>query len=440
MKHKKILCLIAPVLAFSVLAGGCSWNSVSVTSIEKTASYATEDVYTVYYSDGTSSEFTVQHGRDVTVQDLFDRYREEYGDALTYDEFLQKYLSITVTDHSLYAVNEALLSSFQVYAANNLSAQQGSAVLYSVNEDKNDAYILTNYHVAYIEGTRSGAIASKITCSVFGSNQTSFNCTYIGGAPASDIALLRANLSEIKAINEDVKPVKLATDYCVGETVYAIGNAEGEGISATTGIVSVDSEEVNLSVDGTTRSHRVMRIDAAIYHGNSGGGLFNTKGELIGITNSGDETDQNINYAIPLSIVKGTADNILHYYSDNDSRTVGAYKITLGVTVESKNSRYVYNEMTGKGSIKEDIVIKSIASSSLFSPAIASTLKLQTGDILTAVEVNGVKFSLNRSYEIYDILLTVRAGDALKIHYTRAGTAATTSGYTVKSTDLSAIN
>ena len=437
MKHKKILWLIAPIMALSALFAGCAWDRVSVTSIEKTASYATEDVYTILYSDGTSSTFRVEHGKGVTVQDLFDRYKEEYGDTLTYEEFLQKYL--TATTHSEFAVNAALLSSFQVYAANSSSAQMGSAVLYAVNEDENDAYLITNYHVAYMAGIRNGGIASTITCSVFGSDKNSFKCTYIGGAASYDIALLRANLSEIQAVNPDVKPVTLATEYCVGETIYAIGNAEGAGISATTGIVSVDSETVKLDVDGTTRNHRVMRIDAAIYHGNSGGGLFNTKGELIGITNSGDEEDQNINYAIPLSIVKGTADNILHYYVDNNKRTTGAYKITLGVEVTMESSRYIYNSVTGTGYIKEELVVSSVGSS-LFSSSIAASMGLKVGDILTGIEVNGTPYFVNRSFEVSDILLTVRAGDTIKLHYKRSGADGTTSAYTVKSSDLSSVD
>ena len=125
----------------------------------------------------------------------------------------------------------------------------------------------------------------------------------MGGSANSDIALLKANLSDIKAVNDQIKPITFAQGYSVGETVFAIGNAEGEGISATKGIISVDSEEILMEVDGTQRTHRAMRIDAAIYHGNSGGGLFNRNGELVGITNGGDGDDQNINYAIPLSIV-----------------------------------------------------------------------------------------------------------------------------------------
>ena len=434
MKHKKALCLLAPIMAFSVLIAGCSLNSVSVTSIEKTASYATEDVYTVYYSDGTSSSFTVQHGASVTVQDLFERYQEEYGDSLTYEQFLQKYL--TANTPSELAVNRALRSSFQISASNMQTSQSGSGVLYAINEEKDDAYILTNYHVAYIAGTRSGAIASSFKCQLYGSAQTKLEGIYVGGVAATDLAVLRVSLAALRRVNEDVTPVTLATDYCVGQTVYAIGNAEGQGISATTGIVSVDSEEISLSVDGTVRKHRLMRIDAAIYPGNSGGGLFNTDGELIGLTNSGDEKDQNINFAIPLSVVKGCADNLLHYYSSGEGRTASAYKISLGITINEllQNSRFVYNEVTGKGYIKEDIVIGKV---NLFS--VASSMGLKVNDVLTAIEVNGTQYPLNRAYEIYDILLTVRAGDELKVKFKRSDVEETSSAYTVKTGDLDAI-
>lgn len=432
MKSKKALFMLAPILSFALLAGGCSLTRVSVTSIEKTASYGTEDVYTVSYSDGTSSSFTVKNGKDVTVQDLFNRYKEEYGDELTYDEFLQKYL--TVTDDSSIAVKTGLLSSFRVQASNSNTSQQGSAVLYAVNESKNEAYILTNYHVAYISGNYYGGIASKLACSVYGSEQTALSCEYVGGSASSDIALLKTNLSGIKSINPDVKPVTLGESYSVGDTVYAIGNTEGEGISATKGIVSVDSEDVTMSTDGTRRTHRVMRIDAAIYHGNSGGGLFNTKGELIGITNGGNETDQNVNYAIPLSIVKGTADNILYYDSDADTSTSGAYKIALGFNATSKNARYVYNETSGAAYIEEDVVITSV---NAFS--IASGLSLRADDVVTGIEVNGTLHSVKRSYQIYDVLLTVRAGDTIKIAYTRGSNQNVTSAHTVKSGELSKI-
>lgn len=433
MKGKKALWLFAPLLACAVLAGGCSFDTISVTSIELTSSNGLEDTYTVNYSNGTSSTFTVKNGRDITVQDLFNRYKEEYGDDLTYEGFLEKYL--TLTDASAAVISEALASSFEIKATNGYSTNAGSGVLYAVNETKNEAYVITNYHVTYISGSFSGNVAANISCTLFGSDQTSLSCTYIGGSASSDIALLKVDLQKLLAVNACVKPVKVATDYCVGERVYAIGNAEGYGISATTGIVSVDSENVTMSVDGTKRTHRAMRIDAAIYHGNSGGGLFNAKGELIGITNGGSEDDENINYAIPLSLVTGTADNILHYYADSDTSTFGAYKPELGFTANIQNSRYLLNGDTGRGYIKEDIVIDSVKAFS-----IASNLSLRAKDIVTAIEVNGVKHLLNRSYEIYDLLLTVRAGDKIKVCYTRTGLEKETSVYTLNSGDLQKID
>lgn len=437
MKSKKFLSVLAPIACCAMLFAGCSLNSVSVTSIEKTASYENEDTYTVTYSDGTSSDFTVRHGNDVTVQDLFDRYKEEYGDSVSYEDFLAKYLSLNA-DSSASVVGKGLVSSFIVNSSNRTNSSTGSGVLYAVNEEKNDAYIVTNYHVTYITNTygSGGAVATQISCSLYGSPQTEFTCTYMGGSAASDIALLRVSLSDVKAVNDRVKPVTLASGYTVGETVYAIGNAEGEGISATRGIISVDSEDIYMEVDGTRRTHRAMRIDAALYHGNSGGGLFNSDGELVGITNGGDEDDQNINYAIPLSVVKGTADNILHYYANTSSSTMlGAYKITLGVTVESQNSRYVYDELSGKGHIEETLVVSTVNARS-----IASSMGLKAQDVLTELIVNGdTVFPLTRSYDIYDALLTVRAGDGIAVNYTRSGEKCTSSTYEVKSSDLTKI-
>lgn len=69
----------------------------------------------------------------------------------------------------------------------------------------------------------------------------------------SDIAVLRADKKTVFGINENVSAVKLAEDYRVGESVYAIGNAKGEGITATEGIVSVDNEYIALDIDETAQ-------------------------------------------------------------------------------------------------------------------------------------------------------------------------------------------
>ena len=73
---------------------------------------------------------------------------------------------------------------------------------------------------------------------------------YVGGSVLSDIAVLRADTADILAINEQAQAVTLADDYYVGQTVYAVGNAEGMGLSAVQGIISTEDELITLSIDG----------------------------------------------------------------------------------------------------------------------------------------------------------------------------------------------
>ncbi len=439
MKYKKIVCLMAPLLMFGLIATGC--GSVTVTSIQKTASYATEDTYTVTYSDGTSSSFTVKNGKDITVEDLYDKYKEVYGDELTYKEFLEKYL--TVADMSTSVVGKALSSSLSVSMTRGSASQSGSAFLYATNEAHDSAYIVTNYHVVYVTsssiwGGSSGGIATGMSCTLYGSSSGAISCTYVGGSASADVAVLKASLSALKAQNENVTPVSVATGYTVGETVYAVGNAEGMGISATKGIISVDSEEITLSVDGKNREHRAMRIDAAIYHGNSGGGLFNANGELVGITNGGEEDAQNINYAIPLSLATGIADNIIHHYETEDLQN--AYKPLLGITVTTQNTKYVYEDALGKGHIEETLSVSGIYSvSSSATSNIAYTMGVRKNDVIKGLVINGTTYPVLRSYDINDILLKAYAGSTLQIVYERNGEKQTSSEYAIKSSDMKVV-
>ena len=162
--------------------------------------------------------------------------------------------------------------------------------------------------------------------------------------------------------------------------------------------------------------------------------MFNKKGELIGITNAGDSSDQNINYAVPLEIVRGTADSIIYYANDGNTETDGVSRLLLGVTVTTQNSKYVYDPSSGYGKISEEVVIASVSEDS-----IAQTLGLLEGDILTAVIINGTQYEIDRSFEIENLSLTIRANDLVQIVYTRNGESFTTQQYTVSYSDLSQV-
>ncbi len=468
-KLRNVLLIIISLLLFAgvILLSNILANekAVSVVSIQKTDSTDLEDVYTISYSNGTTSKFSVTNGKDgedgemPTILDIYTEYKNQHGE-ISYEDFIKAYISVSA-DNSV-VINQSLLSCMKVYSefkvtqtsifgySKGISVSCGSAVIYRIDDDY--TYIITNYHVVYSSAANAengSNIAYKITGYVYGSEDSpqdsgtkennyvvydygsyAIPLTYVGGSINHDIAILKANTNDIKAINENVKAVTFADDYYVGETAIAIGNPENAGISATEGVVSVDNEYIALNIDGTTRTYRSIRMDTSIYGGSSGGGLFNLYGKLIGLTNAGDETDQNINFAIPVDIVKGATENILAYYDGTTPTTIK--KITLGVSVTSTNSKYVYDASVGYGQIYETINVSEVTENS-----IAKTMELQADDIITAIVINSKETKINRNFEIGDLLLTVRENDAIVIKYTRSGEEKQTATYIVKATDLS---
>lgn len=451
------------------LPGSNALPTVVVESIQKTYSDEASDVFTVFYSDGTTSDFQVENQKQpLSAQAAYEHYISLYGD-ITYADFLKVYFdgSSTQTQPSAPATNDAsninknLLSSMKVYTFFSRTVTgyigfrpttttetvtfAGSAVIYDMEDTY--TYILTNYHVIYYYYGNT-KISQDIHAYLYGSEYTpsavsknsdgttnyefggiDVPCEYIGGSPSADIAVLRAKTADILSVNPDMHAVSTSDTYYVGQEVIAIGNSSDEGISATKGIVSVADEFINLSVDGTTRTYRSVRIDAAIYNGNSGGGLFNTQGQLIGITNSGEgSSGQNINYAIPSPIVTGIADNIIYYYKKSGMGTPKV--VTFGVNIHESNVRYAYDASLGYG--RSTAKIELTASSGL-----ALQAGLQTGDVLTAITINGKTHALYRSYNISDLAMTVREGDKLSFTYSRNGVSFPSPIVTVGANDLS---
>ena len=476
MKNKKslIISLIIILTIVFTCVCGCDLLSTqndvkSIVSIEKTYSEGLKDVYTINYSDGSKYVFEITNGKDgvngingingkdgeaLDIESIYNKYLETYPET-TYEEFLKEVLEIEVPSNTI-SINKALLSCAKVYTeftettksgwktVTDTAVYLGSAVVYKV--DAEYTYFITNYHVVYDKSADEvDKLPKKIVCYLYGSEnfpvkttqKDQSNCTiydygnygieceYVGGAITYDIAIIKAKTSDVKAINDKVSPITFAEEYHVGDTAIAIGNSEGEGISVTKGIVSVESEYI--TVDASVRYYRSMRIDTAIYHGNSGGGLFNSQGELIGITNAGDGDNQNVNYAIPLDIVKPTVESIMYYGNC-------AKKIRLGVEVAITNSKYVYNEGTGKGKIVETLTISGVESNT-----IAEKLTLQTGDILLAFVIDGVEHELDRTFNIGDLSLTIRSGDQISFKISRQGQMLNTSVYTVLQSDLNVV-
>lgn len=486
--------LFAVIVGISGIFCGCSSNGDYSFSIDDDGNLI------VTYPDGTTSDLGKVEGKDgadgqdginassVAIAEAYEKYLSETGmdeNEYPYSQFLEEYLRVNADNSAV--IGQCLLSSMKVYSEfrytytsntgswmrpgstttiKSVGFTQGSAVIYSMNEEH--SYILTNYHVVYYGGANSdnnngSKIANKIYCYLYGSEDSpeavvndsgnayetdadgytlydygnyGIRCEFIGGSMSADIAVLKAETADILAINQAAKQITAAKSYHVGQKAVAVGNTEGEGISVTEGIVSVDNETICYDLDGNDtindyEYYRCLRIDTAIYSGNSGGGLFNENGELIGITNAGDTSDENINYAIPVSIATGAADNIIYYYEDGDEETNGVYKPVLGITVASEGSRYVYDQTFGYGTIKETVKIVTVAGGS-----IAENLGLAAGDVICAVSIDGKSYEINRSFDILDVLYKVRRGSVLKITYERDGIETESDGYTVLASNL----
>lgn len=297
----------------------------------------------------------------------------------------------------------------------------GAGVIYKINED-GSALAITNYHVVYdVDSITPNKISDKISVYLYGMEYVDheMDAVYVGGSMNYDIAVLYIPKNDRldKAIERGVvSAVTLAeNEVTVGETVIAIGNPEDDGISATTGVVSVDSEEITmLGADGVTNvNFRVIRTEAAINQGNSGGGLYNSKGELVGIVNAkiiSADVD-NIGYAIPLSVAKAVADNIIHYCYDTENESV--MRPLLGVTVLLEEKWVELDPTTGLLTKKEYSVISSVAEGSLAYGN--GTDGMMVGDVVTKIKVRDTEHLVSRQYHVIDAVLSAFIGDTVEV-------------------------
>lgn len=173
-----------------------------------------------------------------------------------------------------------------------ISSGAGSGVVV-----KADGYLITNTHV--IEGARSIVVRLK--------NGESYPATLIGKDNRTDLAVLK-----IEAAN--LQPVILgdSNGLTVGELAVAIGNPLGElGGTLTEGIISALDRDI--VVEG--QSMQLLQTSAAVNPGNSGGGLFNSRGELIGIINakSSGANIEGLGFAIPVNLVAEVVEQLIDF-------------------------------------------------------------------------------------------------------------------------------
>ena len=182
-----------------------------------------------------------------------------------------------------------------------------------------DGYVITNCHVI------DGATAVSVTTH----DGTEYPAQIIGSDATNDVAVLKVEATGLQAVT-----LGSSDSLITGDMVVAIGNPLGT-LSATQTVGYVSGKDRDVTTDGSIIS--MIQTDAAINSGNSGGPLFNTSGEVVGITTAkysgttgSGASIEGIGFAIPIDDVKGIISDLIDY-----GYVTGAY---LGVTVQDTDS------------------------------------------------------------------------------------------------------
>jgi S1-C subfamily serine protease len=193
--------------------------------------------------------------------------------------------------------------STQIVSDNPLFGPQEARALGSGFVIDKAGHIVTNYHV--VQG------AKDVHVSFSGKDQ--IPAKVVGVDPSTDVAVLEID-AQSRALT--TLPLGNSDRVQVGDSVVAIGNPLGLDRTITAGIVSALQREIT-SPNGFAIDH-VIQTDAAINHGNSGGPLLNTRGEVIGVnsqiaTGGNDPNAGNIGigFAVPINTVKDVVSQIL---------------------------------------------------------------------------------------------------------------------------------
>lgn len=263
----------------------------------------------------------------------------------------------------------------------------GSGVIIS-----QDGYILTNNHV--INGANSVKVRLR--------DATEYDATIVGSDSDNDIALLKVNATGLSPATFGD-----SNSLAVGDYVVAIGNPLGElGGTVTDGIISALARKVTIEDTQMT----LLQTNAQVNPGNSGGGLFNANGELVGIVNAKQSATEveGIAFAIPIN-------NVLDILSDLKEYGYVTGKVDLGIDftdITSDETAFYY------GVNQTGCYVLSVDSGSN-----AEKAGVTRGDLVTKVNDTDV----SSSSDITTALEKAEVGDTVTFTVSRRGTSKTIS-------------
>ena len=219
-----------------------------------------------------------------------------------------------------------------------------------------DGYIATCAHVV------DGAKSVKVTLN----DDTSYDAAIVGTDSKNDIAIIKIDA-------EGLTPAVVGDSetLTVGSEVIAIGNPLGElRGTATAGIISATNRTIEVEGQAMT----LIQTDAAISPGNSGGGLFDATGKLIGIVNAkvSDSRAEGLGFAIPVNSVLDEISDLLNYGYVTGRPYLGVS--TQDVTLRSRDRMWYYSDGT------RCVMVEKVVSGSA-----AEAAGIQAGDLILKI-------------------------------------------------------
>ena len=188
---------------------------------------------------------------------------------------------------------QVVYSQWSWYGQNQVESGAGSGVIIS-----SDGYILTCAHV--VDG------ASTITVTI---DDKDYTATLVGEDTTSDIAVIKIDADGLTPAT-----VGNSDSLKVGQSVMAVGNPLGElGGTVTGGMISALNRSVTIQGSSSVNTMSLIQMDASVSPGNSGVGLFNMNGELVGIVNakSSSSDAEGLGFAIPINDAIKVAQELL---------------------------------------------------------------------------------------------------------------------------------
>ncbi|MFD3749382.1 S1C family serine protease [Streptomyces cyaneofuscatus] len=284
-------------------------------------------------------------------------------------------------------INDVLPSVVQIDASDSL----GSGIVY---DDK--GHIVTNAHVIGDEKTFKVTVAT---------GEAVLNASLVSSYPEQDLAVIK-----LDDVPDGLKPAKFgdAEKVEVGQIVMAMGSPLGLSSSVTQGIVSALGRTVSESRAGGGTGATIanmVQTSAAINPGNSGGALVNLSSEVIGIPTlaatdpqMGDSAAPGIGFAIPVSMVRTVADQII-----KDGRVTDSGRAALNIT--------------GRTVVDDSYRPAGVALVSVERDGAAGEAGLRAGDIITKIGDTAVTTITSLS----EALAGDQPGDKVTVTYTRDG-------------------